>query len=248
MNFRSIIRRILNKAGYDVMSLERLEGLKTLGPHTFFDTLRTELIKNYKIDLVLDIGANEGQDAEKLRKNGYQGRIVSFEPLTSAFTLLKKRAESDSLWNVVNSSLGDQNIKARINISENSCSSSLLEILPRHLNAAPESAFVGSEEITVQTLDYIFYDFYNPGESVFLKIDTQGYERKILEGACRSLKSIIGIQLEMSLVTLYKGECLFEDMFSYMTEKGYTLMSLEPEWTDRQTGQLLQVNGIFFRE
>ncbi len=80
-----------------------------------------------------------------------------------------------------------------------------------------------------------------------MKIDTQGYESKVLKGAEKSLLQIDTVQLEMSLVPLYDGELLFNEMCMLMSEKGYTLVAIDQEYIDRNSGQLLQVNGIFHR-
>lgn len=45
---------------------------------------------------------------------------------------------------------------------------------------------------------------------------------------------------------LYKGEMLYSEMITLLSQKGYTLMSLEPGYYDPSMGQLLQVDGIFF--
>ena len=80
-----------------------------------------------------------------------------------------------------------------------------------------------------------------------MKIDTQGYESKVLKGAENSLPRISTVQMEMSLVPLYDGERLFHEMCALMSDKGYTLVAIENGFSDPASGQLLQVDGIFHR-
>lgn len=209
---------------------------------------RVKLLSQYKIDLVFDVGANTGQYATNLRSLGYRGRIVSFEPLTSAYKSLVRLANEDALWETVNVALGDQDGKVEINIAGNSQSSSILDMLPSHTISAPDSAYVGKEEINIQKIDTIIDKYKRPGNQLYLKIDAQGYEKTIIKGAENSLDKITGIQLEVSLIPLYKDEALLADMVDYMSTKNYTLMSLEPGYGDPSTGQLLQVDCIFFRQ
>ena len=82
---------------------------------------------------------------------------------------------------------------------------------------------------------------------VYMKIDTQGFESKVLKGAGNSLMRIDTVQMEMSLVPLYEGEMLFNEMCMFMTEKGYSLIAIESGFSDQNTGQVLQVDGIFHR-
>jgi Methyltransferase FkbM domain len=132
-------------------------------------------------------------------------------------------------------------------MSLRSCSRSLLNMLPAHTKAAPEKRYVARELIEVRTLDSIINDLCAKGDSIYLKIDTQGYESKVIKGAEESLARIGTIQLEMSLVPLYDGELLFGEMHGLLSEKGYCLVSIEAVFTDRISGQLLQVDGIYHR-
>ena len=177
---------------------------------------------------------------------GYAGRIVSFEPQRSAYDELARSAATDGAWVAVNAAVGDRNGQIDINVAGNSVSSSVLEMLPRHLQSAPSSQYCGVERVRIVRLDSIFCDYYR-NDRIYLKIDTQGFERQVLAGAAASLEKIDTIQLEMSLVPLYKDETLFFDMCRLLTEKGYTLVGLEQGFTDPTTGQTLQVDGTFHR-
>jgi len=78
-----------------------------------------------------------------------------------------------------------------------------------------------------------------------MKIDVQGFEKNVLDGATKSLDSIKIIQLEMSIIPLYENEMLFVDMINYLKDRGFELFSLENGYFDSTTGKLLQVDGTF---
>lgn len=204
------------------------------------------LFKKFGIDTVLDVGANRGQYGKYLREIiGYKGRIISFEPLSSAHGELTKTTMADSSWTARKHALGNKNEKTEINIAGNSYSSSILEMLPSHVKAAPESKYIGKEQIEVITLDSIFEGICSKEQNILLKIDTQGYERFVIEGARNSLPFIDTIQLEMSLIPLYQDELLFDEMYRVLYQRGYRIVSIGPEFFDDETGQVLQVNSLF---
>jgi FkbM family methyltransferase len=206
-----------------------------------------KFLASLKINLLFDIGANEGLYAQHVRALGYGGRIISFEPLSSAYGKLRERSISDPNWEAVNCAIGSCDGTAVINISKNSWSSSLLDMLPSLVESAPESAYIGTEKITVRALDSLIDDYYRPSDKLFLKIDTQGFGMKVIQGAEKSLERILGIHLEMSLVPLYRDEPLLGELVKYLNGKGYTLMYIEPEYFNPETGQQLQVNGLFLK-
>ncbi len=73
------------------------------------------LLDRYQINVVIDVGANEGQFASELRRMGYQGKIISFEPIASVFEKLKKVASTDRDWDVYNLALGQKNSQQTLN-------------------------------------------------------------------------------------------------------------------------------------
>lgn len=238
MKVTKITKLFLRKFGYDVLKYD---------PFTHPHARRIHLIFSYGINKVLDIGANTGQFGLQLRELGYTGEIISFEPLSSAFNILKQNSHSDPNWQIYNYAIGNSNGSIKINIAGNSQSSSINNMLDTHLKAAPESKYIGQEKVDIHCLDTLFPEIYRPNDNIYLKIDTQGYEKNVIEGAAQSLPLIQTIQLEMSLVPLYENEMEFVQMYYLLYNKGYRLVSIEPGFVDRKSGQLLQIDGIFQR-
>jgi FkbM family methyltransferase len=206
-----------------------------------------KLIQHFNIDLIIDVGANEGQFSQSMRMLGFTGKICSFEPLSDVFKVLSGKAEKDNLWQVFNLALGNTDEQQEINVSKNRVSSSLLEMMPEHVKQEPESLVISRQKITVKRLDTI-WDQISPGSgNIFLKLDVQGFEKYVLQGAAGSLKHIKLIQLEMALVPLYKEELLLAEMLRYMEGLGFSLYNLMGGFNNFETGQQFQVDGIFIR-
>lgn len=239
MELRWHIKKLLRRVGYDIVpfAAENYPDLKR----------RMQLIDHFGIDVLLDVGANQGQYATTMRKLGFTGKIVSFEPLSTVFAKLKEHARDDPNWKAVNLALGSGNETATLNIANKSQASSIREMLPELKKMTPHMAYAGTEEIKVRTLDSILHHYVNEEDTIYLKIDTQGYEKNVIDGALDSMSKIVGIQMELSLVELYSGEILFADMIHFMQKYGYVIMSLEPGFFDKSTGQLLQTDVVFFR-
>jgi len=208
------------------------------------------ILHHHEIDLILDVGANVGQYANYLREIGYAGKIISFEPLSSAHEQLIAVSRKDPLWEIApRAAIGDRDGEITINISKNSVSSSVLPMLALHKSSASESEYCASETVKVFKLDTIAPAYINKNsQSTYLKIDVQGLEKQVLEGASQILRFIKGIQLELSLVPLYEGETLFRDMLDNLDKLGYELYAVIPGFTDMKNGRLLQLDGIFFRK
>lgn len=233
MKTRTFLKSALGKVG---ISVSRIGSRKK------------RLLSHYGISHVLDVGANIGQFAQGLRTHvGYTGEIISFEPLSSAFELLERKARADPKWQTVNCALGDEDGPLQINISDNSVSSSFLSILPTCVAAAPDSKYVSRETVLVHTLDSVFGRYCTKSDNIYLKMDTQGFEKQVLDGGRNVLPHIDTVELELSLVPLYENQVLFSEMCEFLTQLGYSLVSIEPGFSDSRTGRLLQVDGIFHR-
>lgn len=235
------VRRLIRTFGYDVR--------RWYGPqHDPFCRFQFS-VQRRRVTVVLDVGANIGQFARLIRKAGYSGKIISFEPLSDAHAKLLIAAQYDPLWTIApRCALGATHGKFQINIAANSESSSILNMLERHSASAPQSSYVGKETVTMTTLDDVL-----DGEpdlvdaAIALKLDTQGYEAEVLAGLDKWSDNVEVIMTEMSLVALYQGQAEFLDLFRMIEDRGYRCISIEPGFIDPRTYEVLQVDAIFER-
>ncbi len=230
------LRALLRLAGRDLVRVEPGQPRSSL-----------DLAARRGITLVLDVGANTGQFARRLRRGGYKGRIVCFEPVAETFRRLEQRMRGDAGVTAVQAALGAVAGEASIHLAADPETASMLASSPRLLDAAPGSRNVGTQAVRVETLDGVLSRWQQPGDRIFLKVDTQGYEQAVLDGARASLPGIDMVQLELSLVPLYEGAPSLRSMLARMEALGFEPAWFEPVFTDPSTGQLLQVDVAFLR-
>lgn len=198
------------------------------------------------LDTLLDVGANVGQYAALLRAAGFDGRIVSLEPLPDAFARLERRMRADAAWSGLRVAAGAHPGRATIHVSANSYSSSLLRLTDLHLSTDPASRVLRDLEVDVMTIAEVAdRERIDPTRSL-LKIDTQGFESSTLDGAGALLDSFAAIQLELSYAELYAGQASAADLVERLAGHG-----LEP-WTwdagiSGDDGRLLQSDTLFVR-
>lgn len=240
--FVDLARRPLRRLGIDV---------KRYQPHRWepsrYELRRSRLMAEHDISVVLDVGACDGDYAFDLRRCGYVGTIVSFEPLAPPYEELRHRAESDGAWLTRKLALGAADGELEVNVAGNYASSSVLPMAPRHLEAAPQSAYSGRERVKVATLDQLAPEFVRPDDAVLLKLDVQGYEKQVLEGARQMLGQVRLIESELSLCTLYVGQPLLPEMILRIRDLGFQLIGLSDEFVDLGRDRVLQMNGLFER-
>lgn len=206
------------------------------------------LVKNH-INVVIDVGANTGQFALELLGKGYKNKIISFEPQDTAYEELKRNSSGFTNWTVApRMAIGDKPGKINLHVSRNSVSSSIRDMLPDHLNSAPESEYVGKIEVDINMLDSVIMNCADLDQGyTFLKIDTQGYEWQVLQGAEKVLSKASGLLLELSVTPLYDGQVLYLELMNFLEAKGFRLYHLCPNFSNPETGQILQFDAIFVR-
>jgi FkbM family methyltransferase len=235
--FKEILRSIAHCTGYDIVSLERAQADRRC---------ITSIIDEKRINVVLDVGANSGQFAQWIRGIGYKGRIVSYEPLTAAHHKLMEISAQDSQWTVApKMALGSTSGEIRIHISGNSASSSVLPMLALHKKAAPYSAYLDAETVPLKRLDDVCP--LSKDLRPLLKVDVQGYESAVLNGASRVLERCQAIIIEMSLVPLYDGQLLALELWAFLDRLGFQACHFNPGFRDPQSRRMLQMDGIFVR-
>ena len=234
---KAMLRRAANGMGYDIVGFDGDNPRARLA----------RLLNRHRINVVFDVGANCGAFGWDLRELGFAGKIVSFEPLQDAFAQLQDKARHDPKWQAVNIGLGARDEERVLQVAANSQSSSFLPMLNAHVEAAPESAYQGQQIARLRRLDQVFGDYCGPDDRIFLKIDTQGFEEQVLEGAGATLAAMPLVQLECSLVPLYEGGQTIESLIGLMRSRGYAPIDMLTTFRHRDSAHLMQVDVLFAR-
>jgi len=227
--------RVIEKAGYNISRSE-------------YYMLQRSLV-HFGVDMIIDIGANTGQFSQSMRSSGYKGNIVSYEPLLSAHEILIKKALKDDKWHVAQRcAVGDVNKDIIINVSKNSVSSSVLPMLKTHSDVAISSVYVSKETVKMITLDSVFNEKEIKEKKIFIKIDTQGYEWQVLQGAQKIMPFVCGILCEVSFIELYEGQTMWLEIVEYMQRNQFELWALYHGFSDKKIGRSLQMNAVFYKK
>lgn len=219
---KKLIRYIFNKAGYDL--------IKTKNNHGSLDLHLNNVFHKYSIDCVLDVGANSGQYGAYLRALGFNGWIVSFEPVKSVFEKLVENANSDEKWISYNIALGDKTEKKMINVYSSTVFSSFLEATDYSKGIWKSLESVIPEEVTVKMLDNILPEISDRTGCLhyYLKLDTQGYDVNVFRGSLKTLDKIDAIQTELSLIHVYKEMFSPYDVLTEYNEHNYHISGMYP--------------------
>ena len=208
----------------------------------------SELLRLYRVETIFDVGANVGASGRYFRNLGFKGRIVSFEPVGQYYKLLAQEASNDPLWTCANVALADVESEQEINVSGGfGTASSFMEKTGQTWESAPELEYVGRERVRVSTIDLAALEHYPQGDRLFLKLDVQGYERKVLEGAIKTMPRIIGVRIELSVSQCYEQEPSMNEMMTYLYDLGFRLCAIEEAWSNSQTREVYQMDAVFFR-
>lgn len=189
---------------------------------------RSFLMDDLGIRTVLDVGANTGQYGLRMRRSGFPGDIHSFEPGAEALAGLHAVAAADPRWHVHAVALGARTGRATFHSWTGPASEAAsLRV--------PSSGMVGmlgaprTETVDVRTLDaWLDANDVEPGRT-WLKIDVQGSEREVLEGAGERLREFPALEMEAALGELYEGEASLGELLAVMADAGFLPCSIVTE-------------------
>jgi FkbM family methyltransferase len=207
------------------------------------------ILTHEAVDAVLDVGANAGQYGLMLRREGFAGPILSFEPLPEPRAALHATAATDPAWQVAPAmALGDVAGEVVIERSAESDMSSVLPQAPLLQTLSPSSVVVERLRVPCARLDALG-DLVDPAwRRIHLKIDVQGFEPHVLEGAQGLVPRLATIQLELSLRPVYSGEVDWRVMIERLEALGFRPALVLPGYFERKLARMLQLDMVFARE
>jgi FkbM family methyltransferase len=234
--------RIADALGYRLV--------KKKNDHSRLESHLPNVLESLGINCVVDVGANLGQYARMLRRYGYTGRIVSFEPVPGIYEKLEKRAEGDADWLTQRLALGSADENRLINVYGASELSSLLPTSEYGRSAIKRKADdVVRVEVSVRRLDGLWSeiagDLAEP--RVFLKMDTQGCDLEVFDGARGCIEVVLGLQSELSVLPLYEGMPDYAKSLERYRRCGFEVSGFFPVFRDKQTHLLGEFDCVMIR-
>lgn len=205
----------------------------------------------YEIDCVFDVGANDGQYATMLRERvGYNGLIVSFEPIPACADTLRKKSASDPKWHVEQLALDKISRKTVFNIMQGKQFSSLHEPREKEVNLFHDkNKIVEGIQVETVTLNEMFskYEELLKFKKPFLKMDTQGHDLDVAQGVGETLKSFVGLQSELSIKPIYENTSDFTKVIEYYNSQGFELSAFVPN-NEGHFPRLIEIDCIMYNK
>ncbi len=227
--------------------LERFQREKLLVRFLVYEHVAT-ILRRYRVNCVIDVGANHGQYARRLRRAGYRGRIVSFEPVAETFARLQASAAGDPSWSVHRCALGREEAVATMHVVPGTLSSVLAPTafgLDRYRQLRDPT----DEDVPVRRLDGILDELTAGLEEprIFLKLDTQGYDLEVFAGLGERVGELAGLQSEVALMPIYEGMPTMPEAIAAYEAAGFEVTALYPVSRQSDTGRVLEFDCVMVR-
>lgn len=203
--------------------------------------IQFEWLQSYKVATFIDVGAHKGVVSNVFRYLFPQVTLYCFEPIESlAQQIISSLPTAHVFIGAVGNSVGE----AKLHVTDYSPASSIRAFSTRYKNS-----FGKGKKVTIKTttLDSYFSNIEIARPAV-LKIDTQGFEREVLLGAKKTLKSIDVVHIESTLVEIYEGQALFNEVHTILVAAGFQYVgtSADGEFIPKFSPQEVQ-NSIYKR-
>lgn len=208
---------------------------------------KRQWIRDANFKTILDIGANQGYFAKEMRALLPNAQIHCFEPLPDCFKALVQHTQTDHFIAVHNIGFGEHNEQRFMYQNSYSPSSSLLEIADLHIRNFPQTQHTFQTQVEIRRLDDYLKDVELP-MPLFVKIDVQGFEDKVILGGKNILQKADAILVELSFVPLYHHQPLFHDIYELLIDLGFEFRGAFHQLFDAKNGNVLQMDGIFIKK
>jgi FkbM family methyltransferase len=225
---KKIIQKLVNLFGYKVMKIE-------LTDYTDLDGSTKSLITKLE-PVIFDVGAHNGNSVKRYKKLFDKPIIHCFEPISDDLNTIKNNYPNDHKLFLNNVGVGDKRGYLKFNINTKRNTSSFKNLIPnttwikkssKRFNVNDKKFTIKEQNTKIITLD----DYVNEKNISYidiLKIDTQGFEDKVILGAQNLLKNnrIKLIQLELIFSEIYEEPLQIYDIEKILIPNNYKLFCI----------------------
>jgi len=238
---KSLIKTCLDKFGYSIY----VKGTYTTVKDPFADQ---KLILGSFTDLIIfDVGAHYGQTAQIYNELLPGSKIYSFEPFKPSYDILLNEVKMFSNIQCYNIGLSDTEGESPFYSNTLSATNSFLETHEQAGSIWGDNLLDTIEVIPVKTTTIDQFITANNIDIIhILKLDTQGTELKVIQGALEACKlnKVYLIYLEIIVLTTYQNQRYADEILHYLRNSGFTLYNIY-NLSYTKSGFLRQIDALF---
>ena len=247
---KKLIKKIFRYFGLEVYRIN-----KEIRNLSFDEIYKKKITKN---PIIFDVGANKGQSIERFKSIFENPIIHAFEPIKFEYDLLKEKYSKDKNIILNNYAIGDKNEIGEFNIMAQTGNSSFNKLTPNtdwlkkrsnQFNTSKEGFVKETKMIEIKTLDY-YCERYKINNIDILKIDTQGYEDKVLKG-CKGIfeKGIVAsVESEIMLDNVYEKYFTFSDYERILIPHNFRLVGINTSNNNLFSGMVFFADILYFNK
>jgi len=199
---------------------------------------------------IFDAGAHFGETVIIYNNLFKNPSIYSFEPFLPSFEVLKDNVKTFSNVKVFNVALSNFTGEVDFHVNKSSATNSMLPTSKESVKNWPKNLLDTVETIKINsiTIDE-FVEKYNIEVIHILKIDTQGTEYEIIQGASKAIEQnkIKLVYIEIIIISTYERQRYPDEILLLLRNKGFRLFN-QYNYTYSHTGELQQFDAIFIHK
>jgi FkbM family methyltransferase len=238
---KEVVKKLFKKFGYNIVNLNSTER------NAFKDQFK--IIGGNPVT-IFDVGACTGEVTFKYNYLFTNSIIYSFEPFIPSFEILQKNTSKLPNIKCFNVALSNMSGQVDFHVNKSYATCSILATHPDSSKNWNEEALCTTQKIKIKSITLDDFVAQNQIEKIdILKLDTQGTEYQIIEGASKSIehKKISLIYLEIITMPTYQQQKEFDEILLLLRSKGFVLYNLY-NFSYTNLGELRQVDAIFVRK
>jgi FkbM family methyltransferase len=207
-----------------------------------------EYLKPWLADLapatVVDIGVNHGQFLHLAARLWSDAQVIGVEPNAGL------AAKADALYGdnprvrIESCAVGAENGQINLFVTANDQNSSIHAPSAAFHDDRTDDGVVRTEAVALKRLDTLLDGDTGP---MLVKIDVQGAELEVLQGAGDRLDDVAVIIIESPFEVAYDGAAGFDEIYRFLTARGFVYEGALGQLNSKHTGRVRQEDSIYVR-
>lgn len=240
---KRVVKNILKKLGYSIVPTNIQNTFEP--PNAFED--QKSLINSEDRIIIFDVGAHFGETALKFNQLFNNCIIYSFEPFFESFKILKESTQNYQNIEIIDIALWNKIGEINFHVNRSSGTNSILSTHEQGPNIWGDGLLdiLGTIKINATTIDNFIED-NRISKIDILKLDTQGTECQVIEGAKEAIKKGLIKLIYMEIITMptYRNQKTLDEILKVLRINNFNLYNMyNYSYTDK--GELRQIDAIF---